>query len=77
MGSANRILGLPVWSDDKWSVESIHSKNIVPILHLLVALARHFRAPVRLPENVTAAVVVVKVIKFNVIMVVKKVKIKD
>lgn len=60
LGSANRILGLPVWSDDKWSVESIHSKNIVPILHLLVALARHFRAPVRLPENVTASIVVVK-----------------
>lgn len=44
----------------KWSVDSIHSKNIVSILHLLVALARHFRAPVRLPENVTVNVVVVK-----------------
>lgn len=44
----------------KWSVDSVHSKNIVSILHLLVALARHFRAPVRLPENVTVNVVVVK-----------------
>lgn len=44
----------------KWSVDSIHSKNVVSILHLLVALARHFRAPVRLPENVSVNVVVVK-----------------
>lgn len=27
----------------KWSVESVHSKNLVAILHLLVALVRHFR----------------------------------
>ncbi|XP_005185504.1 beta-parvin isoform X1 [Musca domestica] len=42
----------------KWSVESVHSKNIVAILHLLVALVRHFRAPVRLPENVFVTVVI-------------------
>lgn len=42
----------------KWSVESVHSKNIVAILHLLVALVRHFRAPVRLPENVYVTVVI-------------------
>ena len=29
------------------------------ILHLLVALARHFRAPIRLPENVVVDVVIV------------------
>lgn len=49
----------------KWSVESIHSKNIVAILHLLVALARHFRAPVRLPENVSVNLVIVQVCKFS------------
>lgn len=38
----------------------MHSKNIVCILHLLVALARHFRAPIRLPENVSVSVVVVR-----------------
>ncbi|KAL0280542.1 UNVERIFIED_CONTAM: hypothetical protein PYX00_001803 [Menopon gallinae] len=60
LGTANRILGLPMWSSQKWSVESIHSKNIVAIIHLLVALARNFRAPVRLPENVIVNVVIVK-----------------
>ncbi|PSN41414.1 hypothetical protein C0J52_16875 [Blattella germanica] len=54
------VLTLPRWSQQKWSVESVHSKNIVAILHLLVALARHFRAPVRLPENVAVGVVVVQ-----------------
>ncbi|XP_011200421.1 beta-parvin isoform X1 [Bactrocera dorsalis] len=42
----------------KWSVESVHSKNLVAILHLLVALARYFRAPIRLPENVFVYVVI-------------------
>lgn len=58
--ATNRVLSLPRWSQQKWSVESVHSKNIVAILHLLVALARHFRAPVRLPENVAVGVVVVQ-----------------
>lgn len=61
LGSANQILGLPRWSTQKWSVESIHSKSLVAILHLLVNLARHFRAPLRLPENVSVETVVVKV----------------
>ena len=39
----------------------VHSKNLVAILHLLVALARHFRAPIRLPEHVTVSVIVVQV----------------
>ncbi|NXR11288.1 PARVB protein, partial [Semnornis frantzii] len=45
----------------KWNVDSIHGKNLVSILHLLVALAMHFRAPIRLPEHVSVQVVVVRV----------------
>jgi len=59
LGLANRILGLQR-GQQKWSVESVHTKNIVSILHLLVALARHFRAPIRLPENVVVDVVIVQ-----------------
>merc|ERR1712141_819664 len=59
LGFANRILGLQR-GQQKWSVESVHTKNIVSILHLLVALARHFRAPIRLPENVVVDVVIVQ-----------------
>ncbi|KAH0616397.1 hypothetical protein JD844_027455 [Phrynosoma platyrhinos] len=39
---------------------AIHGKNLVSILHLLVALAMHFRAPIRLPEHVSVQVVVVR-----------------
>ncbi|KAG8323237.1 hypothetical protein J6590_009885 [Homalodisca vitripennis] len=60
LAAVNRVLGHPRWSQQKWSVESVHSKNIISILHLLVALARHYRAPVRLPENVAVGVVVVQ-----------------
>ncbi|KAL1116959.1 hypothetical protein AAG570_004287 [Ranatra chinensis] len=53
-------LGYPRYPQSKWSVESIHSKSLVSILHLLVALARHFRAPIRLPENVKIRMVIVQ-----------------
>uniref|UniRef100_A0A4W3ICG7 Parvin, beta n=1 Tax=Callorhinchus milii TaxID=7868 RepID=A0A4W3ICG7_CALMI len=45
----------------KWSVDLIHGKNMVAILHLLVALAMHFRSRVRLPEHVSVQVLVVRV----------------
>uniref|UniRef100_A0A9J8AHN8 Parvin, alpha b n=1 Tax=Cyprinus carpio carpio TaxID=630221 RepID=A0A9J8AHN8_CYPCA len=41
----------------KWNVDSVHAKNIVAILHLLVALSQHFRAPIRLPDHVSIQVV--------------------
>lgn len=56
---ANKVLGLH-HGQQKWSVESVHTKNLVSILHLLVALVRHFRAPIRLPENVAVDVVIVR-----------------
>jgi len=42
----------------KWSAELIHQKDIVAILHLLVSLAIHYRAPVRFPNNVNVQVLV-------------------
>ncbi|CAH1155593.1 unnamed protein product [Phaedon cochleariae] len=59
----NQVLGVQRISPNKWNVEAIHSKNIVPITHLLVALARHFRPPVRLPEHVAVYVVIVQKVK--------------
>ncbi|XP_025782307.1 beta-parvin [Puma concolor] len=58
----------PAGSCLTWSVAApsslprpaIHGKNLVAILHLLVALAMHFRAPIRLPEHVSVQVVVVR-----------------
>ncbi|XP_014261765.1 beta-parvin [Cimex lectularius] len=58
LGTANTVLGQAVWAEHKWGVESIHSKNLVAMLHLLVALVRHFRAPIRLPENVSVKVLI-------------------
>lgn len=54
------MLGLHKAGTKKWNVQAIHSKNIVAIMHLLVALARHFRPPVRLTENVEVPIVIVK-----------------
>ena len=43
----------------RWSVDSIHSKNVVALLHLLIALALQFRAPIRIPENIVIDVIMV------------------
>lgn len=40
---------------------AIYTKNLVAIVYLLVALAMHYLAPIRLPEHVSVQVVVVKV----------------
>lgn len=55
----NHILGIQRVGTKKWSVQAIHSKSIVSIMHLLVALARHFRPPVRLTEHVIVPMVIV------------------
>lgn len=61
LDTANRLLGIPAkWSNIKWTVEGIHTKQLVQIIHLLVALIRHYRAPIRLPTNVTVDLVIVE-----------------
>ncbi|KAG0720432.1 Beta-parvin [Chionoecetes opilio] len=60
LNAANHLLGINRMEPKKWSVESIHSKNIVAILHLLVALARHYRAPIKMPEMCVIKVVIVQ-----------------
>ena len=62
LDTANRLLGITPnkWSNIKWSVEGIHGKQAIQIIHFLVALIRHYRAPIRLPQNVSVDVVVVQ-----------------
>ncbi|XP_041965423.1 beta-parvin isoform X1 [Alosa sapidissima] len=57
--AVNDVLRPEGWSVE-WGVDSIHSKNLVAIVYLLVTLAMHFQAPIRLPEHVSVQVVVVK-----------------
>lgn len=58
--TVNRIFSQNArWAQIKWSVEGIHSRNTIQIIHLLVTMIRHFRPPIRLPPNVTVRVNVV------------------
>ncbi|KAG2460141.1 PARVB protein, partial [Polypterus senegalus] len=57
--AVNDLLRPNGWAIE-WSVDAIHSKNLVPIVFLLVALAMHFQAPIRLPEHVSIHVILVK-----------------
>ncbi|KAM4039452.1 gamma-parvin isoform 4-T4 [Anomaloglossus baeobatrachus] len=44
----------------KWDMSSIHNKDLLATLHLLVALARHYRPDLPLPPNVSVEVVVME-----------------
>ena len=58
--TVNRIFSQKArWAQIKWSVEGIHNRNTVQIIHLLVTMIRHFRPPIKLPANVSARVNVV------------------
>ena len=56
---ANRQLGYGA-GNVRWSAVGIHNKNAVEIIHLLVALIRHYRAPIRLPPNVQISILVIQ-----------------
>lgn len=56
--AVNRCLGL---TNVRWSDHGIHNKSTVQIIHLLVALIRFYRAPIRLPSNVTISILVIRV----------------
>jgi parvin len=58
----NQILARPrQWDGNaKWSPEMIKQKQLVAILNLLIALALHFRAPIRFPEYANAQLLIVQ-----------------
>lgn len=61
--TANRLLGLD-GQRVRWTDKGIHNKNTVEIIHLLVALIRFYRAPIRLPPNVQISILIIQVIFF-------------
>ncbi|VEL24582.1 unnamed protein product [Protopolystoma xenopodis] len=58
---ANRALGVPSsWADQRWSPAAVHSRDLVALLRLLVALARRFAPAIRLPKGVHLTVLIVR-----------------
>ncbi|XP_041441769.1 gamma-parvin-like isoform X2 [Xenopus laevis] len=49
-------------TDLKWSINEIHNKDLLCTLHLIVALAQHFRPDLELPSNVAVEVIKVEAI---------------
>ncbi|KAM9815614.1 gamma-parvin isoform X2 [Syngnathus typhle] len=47
--------------ETKWDVSSIHKKNLLATLHLLVAMVRHFQPELELPSGVKVQVALVEV----------------
>ncbi|XP_019715204.1 gamma-parvin-like isoform X3 [Hippocampus comes] len=47
--------------DPEWDVSSIHKKDLLATLHLLVAMVRHFQPELELPSDVKVQVALVEV----------------
>lgn len=45
----------------KWKVEDIYEKDLIAILHLLVAIVKFFKVGLNLPENITVKVIIIQV----------------
>ncbi|CDS40471.1 beta parvin [Echinococcus multilocularis] len=61
VATINQILGVPEsWAKDQWSAEMIHDKDVIAIIRLLVALAKHFKVGIRLADGVFLTVIVVR-----------------
>ncbi|KAF8376142.1 pat-6 [Pristionchus pacificus] len=57
--TANRLLqGGAQHEQPKWTAEQIHGKDIIAITQMLIALALHYRAPIRFPEHVSAGAII-------------------
>ncbi|GMR50399.1 hypothetical protein PMAYCL1PPCAC_20594 [Pristionchus mayeri] len=56
--TANRLLQGGAHEQLKWTAEQIHGKDIIAIMQLLIALALHYRAPIRFPEHVSAGAII-------------------
>jgi len=44
----------------KWKVENIYEKDLISIIHLLVAIVQFYKVPINLPENLTVKVIVIQ-----------------
>ncbi|VDD75655.1 unnamed protein product [Mesocestoides corti] len=61
IATINQLLGVPeAWAKEHWSAETVHNKDIIAIIRLLVALAKHFKAGIRLADGVFLTVIVVR-----------------
>uniref|UniRef100_A0A8B9F390 Parvin gamma n=1 Tax=Amazona collaria TaxID=241587 RepID=A0A8B9F390_9PSIT len=54
----------------KWSVESILTKDLVSTLHLLVAIAKHFKPNLAMPPNVQVETITIEVIIVSIFVTV-------
>ncbi|VDM19921.1 unnamed protein product [Hydatigera taeniaeformis] len=61
VATINQLLGVPEsWAKEQWSAEMIHDKDVIAIIRLLVALAKHFKVGIRLADGVFLTVIVVR-----------------
>ncbi|MGH0156357.1 UNVERIFIED_CONTAM: hypothetical protein FKN15_031279 [Acipenser sinensis] len=64
MDALKQKLRLPEEAMQKWSVEQIHSRDLLATLHLLVAMAKHFKPELELPASVSVEVLLLEVTVF-------------
>ncbi|XP_078273020.1 gamma-parvin [Rhinoraja longicauda] len=66
LGRVNHLLQLTEDDNLNWNIDLIHNKDLIATLHLLVAIIKHFRPSVPLPENVCLDTLVLEIDKAGI-----------
>ncbi|XP_078424472.1 gamma-parvin isoform X2 [Cetorhinus maximus] len=66
LDAANQLLQVTEDDNLNWSTELIHKKDLISTLHLLVAIAKHFKPDIRLPQNVCVETLILEIDKTGI-----------
>ncbi|XP_067906961.1 gamma-parvin [Heterodontus francisci] len=61
LDTVNQVLQIKEDDNLKWHTELIHKKDLVSTLHLLVAIAKHFKPGIPLPQNVYVETLILEI----------------
>ncbi|XP_041071945.1 gamma-parvin isoform X1 [Carcharodon carcharias] len=66
LDTANQLLQVTEDDNLNWSTELIHKKDLISTLHLLVAIAKHFKPDIPLPQNVCVETLILEIDKTGI-----------
>uniref|UniRef100_UPI00398F278A gamma-parvin isoform X2 n=1 Tax=Pristiophorus japonicus TaxID=55135 RepID=UPI00398F278A len=66
LDTVNQLLQIREDDNLNWNTELIHEKDLVSTLHLLVAIAKHFKPDIPLPQNVYVETLILEIEKTGI-----------
>ncbi|XP_067855881.1 gamma-parvin [Heptranchias perlo] len=66
LDTVNQLLQITEDDNLNWNTELIHKKDLISTLHLLVAIAKHFKPDIPLPQNVYVETLILEIDKTGI-----------